>query len=160
MAQVTVKINGYAYTVGCEDGQEPHLLAMAEQVESRIESIKALGGHSGEARLLVMAALLMADELHDMRRARSCAPLQRAAPSGGKPRPSRTNRRERARRSWPSAPRRLRRRSSIPRLAMAGLPGASGNSSPGPISTLPGAGSVVILVTVSGAHLHKQALGG
>ncbi len=67
MAQVTVKINGYTYTVGCEDGQEGHLTAMAEQVEGRIGSIKALGGSSGEARLLVLASLLMADELHDMR---------------------------------------------------------------------------------------------
>ncbi|MCW3477423.1 cell division protein ZapA [Limobrevibacterium gyesilva] len=67
MAQVTVKINGYTYTVGCEDGQEAHLMAMAAQVENRIESIKALGSSSGEARLLVLAALLMADELHDMR---------------------------------------------------------------------------------------------
>ncbi len=67
MAQVTVKINGYAYTVGCDDGQEQHLQAMAAQVEKRIDSIKALGGNSGEARLLVLAALLMADELHDLR---------------------------------------------------------------------------------------------
>lgn len=67
MAQVTVKINGYAYTVGCEDGQESHLMAMATQVENRIESIKALGGNSGESKLLVLASLLMADELHDMR---------------------------------------------------------------------------------------------
>jgi len=67
VAQVTVKINGYAYIVGCEDGQEPHLLAMAQQVENRIDSIKALGGTSGEARLLVLAALLMADELHDLK---------------------------------------------------------------------------------------------
>jgi cell division protein ZapA len=65
LAQVTVKINGYSYTVGCEDGQEGHLLAMAAQVESRIDSIKALGSSSGEQRLLVLAALLMADELHD-----------------------------------------------------------------------------------------------
>ncbi len=67
MAQVTVKINGYSYTVGCEDGQEGHLMAMAAQVESRIDSIKALGSSSGENRLLVLAALLMADELHDVR---------------------------------------------------------------------------------------------
>jgi cell division protein ZapA len=67
LAQVTVKINGYSYTVGCEDGQEQHLLAMAAQVENRIDSIKALGGSSGEARLLVLATLLMADEIHDMR---------------------------------------------------------------------------------------------
>jgi cell division protein ZapA len=67
LAQVTVKINGYSYVVGCEDGQEDHLTAMAAQVESRIDSIKALGGNSGEARLLVMTSLLMADELHDLR---------------------------------------------------------------------------------------------
>ena len=67
MAQVTVKVNGYTYTVGCEDGQESHLQAMAAQVDSRIESIKTLGGSSGESRLLLLAALLMADEIHDLR---------------------------------------------------------------------------------------------
>jgi cell division protein ZapA len=66
MAQVTVRINGYAYAVGCEDGQEPHLQSMAAQVERRIDRIKAIGGQSGEARLLALAALLMADELHDL----------------------------------------------------------------------------------------------
>ncbi len=68
MAQVTVKINGYAYNVGCEDGQERHLMDMAAEVESRIDSIKALGSQTGEARLLVLATLLMADELHDQRK--------------------------------------------------------------------------------------------
>jgi cell division protein ZapA len=67
LAQVTIKLNGYSYTVGCEDGQEQHLLAMADQVESRIESIKKLGGNYGEARLLVLTALLLADEIHDLR---------------------------------------------------------------------------------------------
>ena len=66
MAQVTVKINGYSYVLGCEDGQEAHLLAMAEQIEARVENAKALG-QSGEAKLLVLAALLMADELHDLK---------------------------------------------------------------------------------------------
>ncbi|ABI61991.1 cell division protein ZapA [Granulibacter bethesdensis] len=68
MAQVTVRINGYAYTVGCEDGQEHHLQAMAQQVEDRIDNIKSQGGQSGEARLLVLASLIMADEIHDLRR--------------------------------------------------------------------------------------------
>ena len=68
MAQVSVRINGYVYNVGCEDGQEHHLTAMAEQVEGRINSIKALGGQSGESRLLMLAALLMADEIHDLKR--------------------------------------------------------------------------------------------
>ena len=67
MAQVTLRINGYVYTVGCEDGQEGHLQAMAEEVEQRISQIKALGGQSGEARLLLLVALVMADELHDLK---------------------------------------------------------------------------------------------
>lgn len=66
MAQVLLRINGYAYPVGCEDGQEEHLQAMAAQIEERIGRVKRMGGQSGEARLLVLAALLMADELHDL----------------------------------------------------------------------------------------------
>jgi cell division protein ZapA len=67
MAQVTLRINGYAYTVGCKDGEEQHLQAMASEVEQRIDSIKVAAGPSGEARMLVMASLLMADDLYEMR---------------------------------------------------------------------------------------------
>jgi cell division protein ZapA len=74
MAQVTIRINGYAYTVGCEDGQESHLEQMAADIEQRIASIKTIGGQSGEARLLMLAALLLADELHDIRKAAAAAP--------------------------------------------------------------------------------------
>ena len=69
MAQVTVRINGYAYTLGCQDGEEEHLQAMAGEVERRIDSIKASAGQSGEARMLVMASLLRADDMYEMRRA-------------------------------------------------------------------------------------------
>jgi cell division protein ZapA len=67
MAELTLRINGYPYTVACEDGQEPHLRAMGQALEDRVESIKALGTQSGESKLLVLAGLLMADELHDLR---------------------------------------------------------------------------------------------
>lgn len=66
MAQVTLRINGYAYTIGCRDGEEQHLMAMGREVEQRIDSVKSSAGQSGEARMLVMAGLLMADELHDL----------------------------------------------------------------------------------------------
>ena len=69
MAQVTVRINGYAYTVGCQDGEEQHLLSMAAEIERRIESVKAVAGQSGESRMLVMAALLMADDLFELGKA-------------------------------------------------------------------------------------------
>ncbi|MCF3947162.1 cell division protein ZapA [Acidiphilium sp. AL] len=67
MAQVMIRINGYSYAVSCEDGQEAHLAEMASEIDKRITSIKAIGGQSGEARLLVLAGLLLADELHDMK---------------------------------------------------------------------------------------------
>jgi cell division protein ZapA len=66
MTQVTLRINGHSHTIGCTDGEERHLIAMADEVEKRIDKAKALGVQSGESRLLVMAALLMADELHDL----------------------------------------------------------------------------------------------
>jgi cell division protein ZapA len=75
MAQVTIRINGYAYTVGCEDGQESHLEQMAAEIERRIVSIKSIGGQSGEARLLMLAALLLADELHDLRTGAKTRPV-------------------------------------------------------------------------------------
>jgi cell division protein ZapA len=73
MAQVTVRINGYAYTVGCQDGEEQHLLAMAGEVEKRIETIRTSAGPSGESRMLVMASLLMADDLYEMNQALKAA---------------------------------------------------------------------------------------
>ena len=45
-------------------------------------------------------------------------------------------------------------------MGQAELPGASGKYIPGADSNLPGAGTVVIVVTVSGSHLQTQALGG
>jgi cell division protein ZapA len=88
MAQVTLRINGYAYTIGCKDGEEPHLLAMAGEVERRIDSIKAAAGQSGEARMLVMAALLMADDLFETRKRLADAEATAAqSPDAAKPDP-------------------------------------------------------------------------
>ena len=67
MAQVTLRINGYAYTLGCKDGEEKHLEAMGAEVSSRVEGVRAAAGPSGEARMLVMAALLMADDIFELR---------------------------------------------------------------------------------------------
>jgi len=65
MAQVTLRINGYGYTLGCQDGEEAHLQAMAAEVDRRIDGVRATAGPSGESRMLVIAALLMADELFE-----------------------------------------------------------------------------------------------
>ena len=88
MAQVTLRINGYAYTIGCRDGEEQHLLAMGREVDQRIDSVKASAGQSGEARMLVMASLLMADELHELRQQLAAAQsgAQSGAPGNGEAR--------------------------------------------------------------------------
>ena len=67
MGQVTVRIGGYTHPVSCEDGQEGHLIALAAEVDRRVGSIRAMGGQFGESRLLLLASLLLADELHDLR---------------------------------------------------------------------------------------------
>jgi len=65
MGKVTVQINGHGYEFTCDDGQEPHLLEMAELVSRRVRDLASSIGQVGETRLLVMTALLLADELAD-----------------------------------------------------------------------------------------------
>ncbi len=67
MGQVTVRVGGYSHPVSCEDGQEAHLVALAAEVDKRVNSIKAMGGQFGESRLLLLGALLLADEVHDLK---------------------------------------------------------------------------------------------
>lgn len=67
MGQVTVRVGGYSHPVSCEDGQEAHLVSLAGEVDRRIASVKSIGGQFGESRLLLLAALLLADEVHDLR---------------------------------------------------------------------------------------------
>jgi cell division protein ZapA (FtsZ GTPase activity inhibitor) len=66
MAQVVVKIGGLSYPVGCEDGQEQHLQTMAAEVDKRVELVRPVAGQGAEGRLLVLAALMLADEVHDL----------------------------------------------------------------------------------------------
>jgi cell division protein ZapA len=81
MAQVTLRINGYAYTLGCQDGEEAHLHAMAAEVDQRIDGVKASAGPSGEARMLVIAALLMADDIYELRQKLAAGGQESAAGS-------------------------------------------------------------------------------
>jgi len=62
---VSVTINGRQYRMACEPGQEPQLLSLADNLETRIQSLRGRFGEIGDARLTVMAALMMADELLD-----------------------------------------------------------------------------------------------
>jgi cell division protein ZapA len=71
MARVAVTIAGKTYRIDCDDGDEPRLTALAEVVDRQIETMRSRFGEIGDQRLLVMAAITIADELVDMtRRAR------------------------------------------------------------------------------------------
>jgi cell division protein ZapA len=63
MSQVSVTINGRQFRMACEDGQEPHLVDLARELDSRISGLRAKFGEIGDTRLTVMAALTVADEL-------------------------------------------------------------------------------------------------
>ena len=67
MAQVTIHVNGRPYMVGCEDGQEPHLTELARLFDRQVRQVSQDVGQLGETRLFLMGALLLADELSDMK---------------------------------------------------------------------------------------------
>ncbi len=65
MSHINVTINGRQYRMACEEGQEARLLKLAENLESRVGSLRGKFGEIGDARLTVMAALTVCDELLD-----------------------------------------------------------------------------------------------
>jgi cell division protein ZapA len=64
-SHVNVTINGRQYRMACEAGQEARLLKLAEDLESRVKTLRGKFGEIGDARLTVMAALTACDELLD-----------------------------------------------------------------------------------------------
>ncbi len=68
MARVSVSINKQSYEIACEEGQQESVLALASTVDEKISVLVGSVGHVGEARLLVMAALLMADEVQELKK--------------------------------------------------------------------------------------------
>ena len=66
MAQVTVTINDRDYEIACDDGQENHLIKLSRFVDKRLRELTDVIGQVGDARLLVMASLLLADELSEV----------------------------------------------------------------------------------------------
>jgi cell division protein ZapA len=65
MSHINVTINGRQYRMACEEGQELRLLKLAENLEARITGLRGKFGEIGDARLTVMAALTVCDELID-----------------------------------------------------------------------------------------------
>jgi cell division protein ZapA len=65
MGQVTVPVNGRSFTILCDDGQEVRIRRLAQYVDAKVAEFVGTVGQVGEARLLLLAALVIADELSD-----------------------------------------------------------------------------------------------
>jgi cell division protein ZapA len=69
MAQVSVSIDDKAYRLACDDGQEAHLTELAAGIDQRIKTLRQSFGEIGDMRLMVMTAIMLADEAADLRQA-------------------------------------------------------------------------------------------
>jgi cell division protein ZapA len=66
MPLVNVMVNSRAYTIACDEGEEEHLKELAGYVDAKAREVLGSVGQVGDARMLLMAALLIADERHEL----------------------------------------------------------------------------------------------
>jgi cell division protein ZapA len=67
MPMIPVTVNGRAYEIACDPGQEQQLQRLGADLAARVERLVAQVGQVGDARLMLMAGLLIADELETLR---------------------------------------------------------------------------------------------
>ena len=63
MPEVNVEIDGKKFRMACEEGQEQHLLTLAERFNRTVIGLKGSFGEIGDNRLVVMAGIAVLDEL-------------------------------------------------------------------------------------------------
>ena len=68
MGQVSVTLNGRSYRLECSEGEEAHLIELAEYLGSHVDEMRRKFGQVGDDRLILMASLVVADELWELRR--------------------------------------------------------------------------------------------
>lgn len=62
MAQLAVTISGRVYRVACDEGEEARLGDLAQLVDAKIAGMRSRFGEIGDQRLIIMAAITLADE--------------------------------------------------------------------------------------------------
>ncbi len=77
MAQVEVTINSRVYKVTCDAGQEGRLLQLSSYFDRHVSQLSRELGQIGDARLMLLSALTVCDELFEARR--RVADFERAA---------------------------------------------------------------------------------
>jgi len=67
MAHVAVTIDGRKYRLACNEGEERRLESLASLIDGKIAELRGEFGEIGDQRLVVMAALTVADNLLEAR---------------------------------------------------------------------------------------------
>jgi cell division protein ZapA len=83
MGSVQVTVNGRSYSVACDEGQEAHVVRLGSYLEQKVGQLVKAVGQLGDARLLVMASLMITDELVDTDQA--LTQLKSTAAKGSQP---------------------------------------------------------------------------
>ncbi len=65
MPEISISINGRNYPVSCEEGEEEHIIRLGRYIDKRVKDLARNVGQIGEAHLLVMTSLVIADELSE-----------------------------------------------------------------------------------------------
>ena len=78
---VTIRLNGHPYKIGCGAGEENHVAKLGSEVEAVMQSLIASVGQIGEARLLAMVALILADRAAVRSNDKSNPGLEPASPA-------------------------------------------------------------------------------
>jgi cell division protein ZapA len=68
MAQVTISIDGKAYKMACDEGQEAHLEKLGTRFDQYVSHLKSAFGEIGDQRLLVMSGVMVMDEVQELER--------------------------------------------------------------------------------------------
>lgn len=79
MSNVVLSIGGRTFSVACADGEERHIEALGQVIDRKVHALGASAGQN-EVRMLLYAALVLADELHEV-----TANAPQAAPSSPLP---------------------------------------------------------------------------
>jgi cell division protein ZapA len=67
MARIDISLGGRSYPIACDDGQEERVLEIARYLEAKLSEIRASVSTASDMHLLVMAGMLVVDELFDVR---------------------------------------------------------------------------------------------
>lgn len=71
MPEVTVDVAGRSYRIGCGEGEEVHLVRLAELVDTEATRLNRKLGQMTEGRLMLMSALMLADKLAEAEAAKA-----------------------------------------------------------------------------------------